>query len=378
MLLAAGCGKNEIQVYRVPKEKPAETAAQHDHSSGQESQPALGWKVPEGWEQVPAGEMRLASFRVAANGKTADVSIIPLPGLAGGDLGNVNRWRGQVGLPPVSEEELAKLAEKVTVAGQEGSLYDMGGENPGSGDKSRVLAAILRRPDSTWFIKMTGDDALVSGQKAAFVAFLKSMEFTSGAAAGPGSTVAGQELPANHPPIGGSAPSQELPASHPPIASSGSDSAAMTPGVDAASGRPQWEPPAGWKEVPGGQFLVAKFVLASPDNPQAAAVNVSTSAGEGGGLAGNINRWRQQLGLSAASEAEMAKMAAKVDVLGGQATVVDMTGTDARTGQKTRLVGAIVPRAGQTWFYKLMGNEQVVAAQKDAFTRFLQSVKYPQ
>jgi hypothetical protein len=57
---------------------------------------------------------------------------------------------------------------------------------------------------------------------------------------------------------------------------------------------------------------------------------------------------------------------------------VDMTGTDARTGQKTRLVGAIVLQANRTWFYKLMGNEQVVTEQKDAFMKFVQTAQYPQ
>jgi hypothetical protein len=56
---------------------------------------------------------------------------------------------------------------------------------------------------------------------------------------------------------------------------------------------------------------------------------------------------------------------------------VDMTGTDARTGQKARLIGAIVPQANQTWFYKLMGSEQIVAREKDAFSKFVQTAKYP-
>ena len=56
--------------------------------------------------------------------------------------------------------------------------------------------------------------------------------------------------------------------------------------------------------------------------------------------------------------------------------LVDMSGTDARTGQKLRLVGAIVPQASQTWFYKLMGSTAVVEAQKNAFTKFVQTAKY--
>ena len=75
--------------------------------------------------------MRAASFRVAAHdGRQADVSVIPLPGLAGSDLDNVNRWRGQVGLPGVSEAELAKLAQPVEIAGQSASLYEQAGANP--------------------------------------------------------------------------------------------------------------------------------------------------------------------------------------------------------------------------------------------------------
>ena len=58
-------------------------------------------------------------------------------------------------------------------------------------------------------------------------------------------------------------------------------------------------------------------------------------------------------------------------------TIVDFTGTDSKTGKPARLVGAIVPQNGQTWFYKLMGDEQIVAQQKDAFIKFIQSAKYP-
>jgi len=63
-------------------------------------------------------------------------------------------------------------------------------------------------------------------------------------------------------------------------------------------------------------------------------------------------------------------------VPGGTATVVDFAGTNAKTGAPTRLVGAIVSQNGQTWFYKLMGDAPIVAQQKDAFTKFIQSANY--
>ncbi len=62
---------------------------------------------------------------------------------------------------------------------------------------------------------------------------------------------------------------------------------------------------------------------------------------------------------------------------GGKATLVDLNGTSARTGQKTRLIGAIVPKAQQTWFFKMMGDEQLTAREKEALIKFVQSVRYP-
>ena len=53
-----------------------------------------------------------------------------------------------------------------------------------------------------------------------------------------------------------------------------------------------------------------------------------------------------------------------------------MSGTDMKSGAKMRLIGAIVPKGKQTWFYKLMGPAALVEQQKDTFTKFLQTVKY--
>lgn len=355
-----GCGRDDVRTYRVPKEAIPQLAAAdlpsgHPDISGAAATPAIAAKVPTDWQEAPPGEMRVASYHVKGkDGKMADVSVIPLPGMAGRDIDNVNRWRGQVGMTPVGEGELAKLTETVQVGGQEGKLYEMAGQNSGSGEKNRILAAIVRRPDAAWFFKMVGDDALVAEQKSAFVDYLKSFSFagTSGGAA-----MRETQLPPSHPPIGNISPS----------------AAAAAP--SSGEGKPEWQVPAGWKEIDGGQFLVAKFIVSGSDNSQA-AVNVSMSAGDGGGVLGNVNRWRGQLGLNQQSQAEVDKLVTSVDIEGGKAMLVDMSGTDMKSGAKTRLVGAIVPKGQQTWFYKLMGPAQLVEQQKDTFTKFVQTVKY--
>jgi hypothetical protein len=358
-VVLAGCGRNDVQVYKVAKETPQADAQAtaagmmppgHPETAG--AAPRIGWKVPEGWQEAAPGEMRVGSFKVAKDGKQAEVSIIPLPGMAGGDLSNVNRWRGQVGQPPVTEEGLAKLAQTVEIAGQPAQLYDQAGQNPGSGESTRILAAIQRREGTAWFFKMTGDDELVAQQKPAFIEFLKSVAFAS-------ATVP-TDLPPSHPPIGGAA----MPG------------AGVMPAAASTEAKPEWQVPAGWQETQAGAFLVSKFLISGADNDQA-AVNVSMSQGEGGGVLSNVNRWRQQLGLAPVSDSELEKLVTTTDTTGGKVSLVDMSSTDARNGQKTRLVGAVVPRSGQTWFYKLMGSEAVVDQQKDAFVKFVQSVKYP-
>jgi hypothetical protein len=301
--------------------------------------------------------MRVASYRVKGKeGKMADVSVVPLAGMAGRDIDNVNRWRGQIGLAPVDEAELAKLAEAAQIGGQEGKLYDMAGKNADSGEKTRMLAAILRRGDTAWFFKMLGEDALVAEQKNAFAEYLKSFAFPDNTA--PAEAGAANGLPLSHPPIGNISP------------------ASVAAGAPSSNeGKPQWQVPAGWKEINGGQFLVAKFIVSGSDNSQA-AVNVSMSAGDGGGVLGNVNRWRGQLGLNQLSQSDVDKLVTPVDINGGKAILVDMAGTDVKSGAKTGLTAAIVPGPQQTWFYKLMGPAQLVEQQKDAFTKFVQGVKY--
>jgi hypothetical protein len=372
--LLAGCGRNEVKVYQVEAEPPgpapapamAPGAMPPGHPDvGAPALPVLAWTLPAGWEQQTPGEMRVASFSVKdANGKQADVSVVPLPGMAGGDFPNVNRWRSQVGLPPASEEELKSQAQGVEVDGQPAQLYDQAGKNPSSGEPMRILAVILHREGMAWFFKMTGDDQLVAQQKDSFVGFLKSLKF--------GAPMESAALPPSHPAVTGSA----LPPDHPPVGNTPIPLMSQsTPATAAGEGKPSWEVPSGWQEVPGGQFLLAKFQITDASGSQA-AVNVSMSVGDGGGLAANVNRWRKQLGLAEWSGPELEQQSTPVEIEGGKATLVDMSGTDARTGQPSRLVGVVVPRSGQTWFYKLMGNAPLVEAQKAAFTKFVQGVKY--
>jgi hypothetical protein len=137
----------------------------------------LQYTLPASWQEKAPTPMRLASFKATApNGKETDVSIVSLPGIAGGDLANVNRWRGQVQLGPIDEDTLAKSAERVTANGHEYLVVNLVSDLPIDGEKKRILAAILDENDHAWFIKMMGEDAAVASQKDVFIDFLGGLK----------------------------------------------------------------------------------------------------------------------------------------------------------------------------------------------------------
>lgn len=341
-VLGLGCRREEIQVYRVEKEQTAKAEPASTHAAHARPSPSkLEWKTPAGWTEQPPSSMRVASFAImGTEGQSADVAIIPLPGVTGRDLDMVNMWRGQAQLPAIEAGELTRLTTKILVGGLDAKLFDMAGKETPAGEKSplRVLVAMLDREGTGWFFKMTGPDAVVEAQKPAFLEFLKSVAFRN---SGADTTTA--------------------------VGSAAAES--------ASDGKPTWSVPAGWQEAAAGQFLVAKFTIAGEGNAQA-AVNVSMSAGEGGGLVSNVNRWRRQLGLDDQSPDEILKAVTHLETSAGKAMAVEMAGTDAKSGQPARLVGAMVPQRGRAWFYKLMGDGEVVEAQKPTFLKFVESAKY--
>ena len=100
-------------------------------------------------------------------------------------------------------------------------------------------------------------------------------------------------------------------------------------------------------------------------------MSLSVLPGDGGGLLGNVNRWRKQLGLEPLAEQDLAEAVRPVEALGPEARLVDINGSSPRFPGETRLVGVIVPRKELTWFYKLMGSAPVVDGAKAEFLDYL-------
>jgi hypothetical protein len=192
-LALCSCNNDKIEVYRIPKE--GTNVAMESGTGSLAPAPAenpVKWTPPDGWSPQPLSEMRLASFKVAgANASSADVSVTAFPGEAGGLGPNLNRWRGQLQLPPLSDNQLSTAIQRVDVDNAPAYLVDFqtADKNP---KPSRILGAVMQTSDRTWFVKMTGPPDLLEIQRAKFLDFVRSFRFTSPAAidqtASPGAT----------------------------------------------------------------------------------------------------------------------------------------------------------------------------------------------
>lgn len=137
----------------------------------------LAWALPRGWTEKRASGMRFATLKPPVTGKI-DVSVVVLPGPAGGELANVNRWRGQIGLPPVDETARAKMRQQVDAKAGAISLYDFTTEGP---TRQRMMVGLLWSGGRTWFVKMVGDEPAVEAAGADFGKLLASLHVRPGA-----------------------------------------------------------------------------------------------------------------------------------------------------------------------------------------------------
>ena len=136
-MILAGCRDTRIVTYRVPKDSPAAPPAAAESVS-----PAIRWQLPPGWQEQPGDAVRQGSFLVtAADGAKADISVITFPGDVGGDLANVNRWRGQVQLPPIGDADLPKTVTGLDAPAGEFLVVDLLSEAPWRAGARRAFSA---------------------------------------------------------------------------------------------------------------------------------------------------------------------------------------------------------------------------------------------
>src|SRR5262249_25943635 len=149
--------------------------------------------------------------------------------------------------------------------------------------ETRMLAAIIPHGEQTWYFKLMGPARQVGEYDQAFRKFVESSRFT------------------------------------------GSPGQALT-----------WSSiPEGWQREPGGKLRYATFHLGTKEHPL--ELTVTALGRESGSVLDNINRWRNQLGLPAITEAEMPKQVQETKAGDVVAKLVDMTGTSSAVSSGMRM-----------------------------------------
>ncbi|MSR63254.1 MAG: hypothetical protein EXS08_12500 [Planctomycetes bacterium] len=157
------------------------TGAEHAHGAAAQPEVAMAppgamtWKAPAGWAQQPPRMMREVSFAIGNGG---ECYISRLGAGAGGLRTNLDRWRDQFGLAPMSDTELAAL-QPVPILGLRAPLVELDGSYAGMSGKpvpaQALLGVALFRAQDSLFVKFTGPAEVVHAERANFLAFLASL-----------------------------------------------------------------------------------------------------------------------------------------------------------------------------------------------------------
>lgn len=156
------------------QDRPNDAPAGPSRASAQ----GYSWTAPAGWSKAADRPMRLVTYTLGEGG-AIECYVSVLGGEAGGAAMNLNRWRGQMGAGPLSDEDLDALP-KITVMGRDVPLLDVAGTYTGMGGEpkpnQRMLGVAWISPQGSVFIRMTGPDEAVATRKDEFVAFCESFE----------------------------------------------------------------------------------------------------------------------------------------------------------------------------------------------------------
>jgi hypothetical protein len=344
--LFAGCERNsEIKVYRVSKAPLEESAPQQQDAmptntaaprmpGGLASSADTSVPTPPNWEPQPLSQMRQASFLVKGdNGAVADISFVSLGSAAGNVLENVNRWLGQLGQAPITEQKLGETAQRLRTSLGDVTIVDLAGlpDNADAARDGRIVAAMVTTANSTLFFKMRGNADLTEAQKGDFIKWV--------AAVCDAQTQIG---------------ASQMPAAAPQTANA-----------------PQlkWKAPEHWTEVPPSSMRYASFSAPTEDGDMI-DISVVTFPGDGGSDADNVNRWRGQIGLAPLDPDAVTLQVAPLKT--GDTTFF----TADIAGDKTRTIAAWTRRDGRVWFFKATGPNAAVEKEKSNFVKFIESVRF--
>jgi hypothetical protein len=148
---------------------------------------ALTWDAPEGWTaEPPASSMRVAEYAIPGDAGPGRLIVYYFgPGQGGDARSNAERWAREFEVPgggdPVEAAIIGSYdgGQIPVVTIETRGTYSGGMTAAGPSAEARtdymLLGAIAQGPDANWFFKLTGPEATVAPQKAAFEEMMGSL-----------------------------------------------------------------------------------------------------------------------------------------------------------------------------------------------------------
>ncbi len=360
ILLLTGCGPTDRQV-EIPPGRVVEGAqpklnrsdaerfgmresAPSGAENGDSDTGALRWQAPEAWKELEKSQFRQANFEVPG-GVACWLTI--LSGGGGGLLANINRWRVELGLEPVDQDAADAMPQRALLGGQATLLAADGGYRGESGQR---MLAVARIEEEAVFVKMVGPREAVVAARPDFDRFCDSLRR------------GGARPPAAH----------QKPAAAKPTAKP-----TAKPSVAAASGhyaplKLNWMRPDGWGQGEERQMRIATFFPTGHPEAECTLTNFM------GSVADNLNRWREQLGSTPLSAAEIEALE-KIPMLGQQVALLEIAGpySGGMSGEpidEGYLLGVVCPIESGNLFVKMIGPAAVLRAEKARFVALCASL----
>ena len=285
----------------------------------------LDYTLPAGWKALSPTRMRKVNLEFEADGQAILYATIFRD--QGGVLMNVNRWRKQMGLPPIDAAAVQGL-ERRPMANGEAFCVDLTGTFTGMGDTrvegAGMLGAILHEETLklSLFAKMVGPAEVIEAERARFYEFL----------------------------------------------------AGIKPKMIAPPSPLDWEGPPGWEaELSDTEYRDVTF------RKDGIEMYVSRARGT---VTSNVNRWASQLQMAALDDAQLASLP-RIPSMGAEAVIFEGQGTfqgmmDREPKPNQRMVAAVIPMPGSTSgdivTVKMTGPEDRVAAARADFETLVTSL----
>ena len=155
------------QVPKITPMTPPQAPPSRSRSKEEPSAASPRFEKPAEWSEGSA----TAFAKVSLLATEGDAKVAITVTQAGGNrLVNVNRWRGQLKLDPLSEDQFATAGKPVAIGKISGELYDM------TNGERTILGVIVEDRGQMWFVKLDGNSQLAERERPRFEAFLNSLK----------------------------------------------------------------------------------------------------------------------------------------------------------------------------------------------------------